>query len=43
VRQLLARAEIQALGLVVCGARAKSRDGYHAYAGQERGTSTRRG
>jgi succinoglycan biosynthesis transport protein ExoP len=43
VRQLLARAEIQALGLVVCGARAKSRDDYRAYVDQERGTSTRRG
>jgi Mrp family chromosome partitioning ATPase/capsular polysaccharide biosynthesis protein len=42
VRQLLARAEITALGLVICGARPQSREGYYYRPGHDRGTTTRR-
>jgi len=44
VRQLLARAEIAALGLVICGAKPQSREGYYYYRpGHDRGASPRRG
>jgi Mrp family chromosome partitioning ATPase len=43
VRQMLARAEIEALGLVICGARPQGLEGYYYGPGNDRGTSTRRG
>jgi Mrp family chromosome partitioning ATPase/capsular polysaccharide biosynthesis protein len=43
VKQLLARAEIQALGLVICGARAKSHDSYYYRSGHDRPASVHRG
>ena len=43
VRQLLSRAEIQALGLVVCGSRPQIRDNYYYRSQGERSNGTRRG
>ena len=43
VRQLLARAEIQALGLVICGGKPQPHDSYYYRPGRERSTSARRG
>jgi succinoglycan biosynthesis transport protein ExoP len=44
VRQLWDRAEIAALGIVICGAKRQSRDGYYYYrAGHDRGSAARRG
>jgi len=43
VKQLLARAEIQALGLVICGVKPKSYDSYHRRPGHERATPARKG
>jgi capsular polysaccharide biosynthesis protein/Mrp family chromosome partitioning ATPase len=42
-RHLLARAEIQALGLVICGTKSQGREAYYIYPGYERSASTRRG
>jgi Mrp family chromosome partitioning ATPase len=43
VRQLLARAEITAMGIVICGGKTQSREGYYYRPGHEGGATVRRG